>query len=54
MTITVQKEFENIEKDVTKKIDKYIELDDWTDYFKLSPKELQAINKQVEELWGGK
>ena len=25
MTITVQKEFENIEKDVTKKIDKYIE-----------------------------
>ena len=32
------------------KIDKYIEVDDWTGCFKLSSKELQAINKQVEEL----
>ena len=32
------------------KIDKYIEVDDYTDYFKLSLEELQAINKQVEEL----
>lgn len=32
------------------KIDKYIEVDDWTDCFKLSLKELQAITKQVEEL----
>lgn len=35
------------------KIFKYIEMDDWTGNFQLSIQELQAINKQVEELWGG-
>ena len=35
------------------KIFKYIEMDDWTGNFQLSMQELQAINKQVEELWGG-
>lgn len=34
------------------KIFKYIEMDDWTGNFQLSMQELQAINKQVEELWG--
>ena len=29
---------------------KYIEFDDWTGTFQLSPIELKAINKQVEEL----
>ncbi|MBQ4263122.1 MAG: hypothetical protein IJB83_02620 [Bacilli bacterium] len=29
---------------------KYIEMDDWTGTFQLSMKELQAINKQTEEL----
>ena len=33
------------------KIFKYIEMDDWTCNFQLSIQELQAINKQVEELW---
>ncbi len=32
------------------KIFKYIEMDDWTGNFQLSMQELQAINKQVEEL----
>ena len=32
------------------KIDKYIEFDDCTSEFKLSLEELQAINKQIEEL----
>ena len=33
---------------------RYIEMDDWTDNFQLSIKELQAINKQMEELgWLG-
>ena len=32
------------------KIFKYIEIDDWTGNFQLSMQELQAINKQVEEL----
>ena len=32
------------------KIFKYIEMDDWTGKFQLSMQELQAINKQVEEL----
>lgn len=34
------------------KIFKYIEMDDWTGNFQLSMQELQAINKQVEELGG--
>lgn len=32
------------------KIFKYIEMEDWTGIFQLSMQELQAINKQVEEL----
>lgn len=32
------------------KIFKYIEVDDWTSNFQLSVQELQAINKQIEEL----
>ena len=35
------------------KIFKYIEMEDWTGIFQLSMQELQAINKQVEELRGG-
>lgn len=29
---------------------RYIEMDDWTSNFQLSMQELQAINKQIEEL----
>lgn len=31
------------------KIFRYIEMDDWTENFQLSIKELKAINKQIEE-----